>query len=256
MKVLCFFMKKILSGIMALVITFAGLNPAYAIGWGFQRGKNGEQAQAGAELDLLLEKYNGFYKGQENEKIVYLTFDNGYENGYTKKVLDVLKKNDVKATFFITGHYIESATDLTKRMVKEGHIIGNHSWSHPDFSKVSNEQIKRELERLEARVKEVTGQKKTPFIRTPRGNFSEESLKYTDSLGYRNAFWSVAYVDWKPESQHGADYAYEQIMSQIHPGAVIMLHSVSKDNADALDKVIKDIKSQGYTFKNLDEFVD
>lgn len=238
------------------MILFSGLSPAYALGWGFQRGQNEQQAQAGADLEILLEKYNGFYKGNAEEKVVYLTFDNGYENGYTEKVLDVLKKHKVKATFFITGHYIESATDLTKRMVKEGHLIGNHSWSHPDFARTSNQQIKHELEKLEARVKEVTGQKKTEFIRTPRGTFSEESLKYTNSLGYRNAFWSVAYVDWKPESQKGADYAYENIMSQIHPGAVIMLHSVSKDNADALDRVITDIKAKGYQFKNLNEFTD
>ncbi len=222
------------------------------IHWGFKKGANEQQAEAGAQLDNLLQKYGGFYKGDSKKKIVYLTFDNGYENGYTEKILDVLKKEKVPATFFVTGHYLNSAPKLVKRMVKEGHIVGNHSWYHPDLTTNSDSDIQEELDKVRDRTKELTGQKEMKYLRPPRGIMSERTLKVAKDLGYTHVMWSLAFVDWNVNQQKGWQYSYDNIMKQVHPGAVMLLHTVSKDNADALEKVIKDLKKRGYKFKSLD----
>jgi peptidoglycan-N-acetylmuramic acid deacetylase len=245
-----------------LVIIFAMLMaPVYAYGlsnqaihWGFKKGVNEEQAEAGPKLDAILEKYGGFYKGDATSKTLYLTFDNGYENGYTPKILKVLKKEKVPATFFVTGHYLESEPKLVKQMVKEGHIVGNHSWFHPDLTTKSDDKIREELEKVKTATKKLTGQKKMKYVRPPRGVFSERTLKVAKDAGYTHVMWSLAFVDWNINHQKGWKYSYDNIMKQVHPGAVILLHTVSKDNADALDKVIKDLKKKGYTFKSLDDF--
>ncbi|WP_420842729.1 delta-lactam-biosynthetic de-N-acetylase [Fervidibacillus albus] len=226
-----------------------------AIHWGFKRAKGEVPPEAGKTYDDLLEKYGAFYKGDPKKKVVYLTFDNGYENGYTEKILDVLKKEQVPATFFVTGHYLQSAPELAKRMVREGHIIGNHSWSHPDFTHIRDEKIIEELEKVKKKTTELTGQKDMVFMRPPRGIFSERTLKVAKDAGYIHVFWSLAYVDWNTDRQRGADHAYEEIMKQIHPGAVILLHSVSKDNADALERVIRDLKARGYRFASLNDYL-
>ncbi len=252
-------MKRIVVVVLFLFL-LSGMSVVHAepstdrLAWGFKRGHDGVQAEAGTAISQMLQKYVGVYRGDSTKKTLYLTFDNGYENGYTGQVLDTLKKHHVPATFFVTGHYLESAPDLTKRMVKEGHIVGNHSWSHPDFSAISDEKMKEELDRVKLKTFEITGQKEMKYLRTPRGTFSENSLAYTHQLGYKNVFWSVAYVDWETNNQHGKQYAYDNIMKQIHPGAIILLHSVSSDNAEALGDVITDLKKQGYQFKSLDDF--
>ena len=196
-----------------------------------------------------------FIKIKADQKVVYLTFDNGYENGYTEGILDVLKKEQVPATFFVTGHYLESVPDLVKRMVQEGHIVGNHSWSHPDFSQMSDERIKDELDKVKVKTAELTGQKEMVFLRPPRGIFSERTLKVSRDAGYLHVFWSLAFVDWKVDQQRGWEYSYNEMLKQIHPGAVILLHTVSKDNADALEKAIVDIKKKGYVFKSLNDYL-
>jgi peptidoglycan-N-acetylmuramic acid deacetylase len=243
--------------VAAIVLLFSFTVEANAvsnskIGWGFKKAENGEPAQAGKAYDELLQKYGAFYKADPNKKEIYLTFDNGYENGYTEKILDVLKKEKVPATFFVTGHYLNSASELVKRMVKEGHIVGNHSWHHPDFTQVSDQRVKEELQKVKDKTAELTGQEKMEYLRPPRGVFSERTLKLAKEEGYTHVFWSVAFVDWKTDQQKGWKYSYDNIMKQIHPGAVILLHTVSKDNADALEKAIQDLKKQGYTFKSLD----
>ncbi len=251
-------MKKFVIAIF--ICLFCGQSIANAEGdrtplsWGFKRGHDGIQADAGSKLNQLLEKHQAIYRGQPDEKILYFTFDNGYENGYTVQVLDILKKHHVPATFFVTGHYLESAPDLVKRMVKEGHIIGNHSWKHLDYAHSPDEKIKEDLAQVKSKTIELTGQADMKYLRVPRGTFNDHVLGLTKQLGYQNVFWSVAYVDWLTNNQKGAQYAYNSIMKQIHPGAIILLHSVSKDNADALDKVITDLKKDGYQFKSLDEF--
>jgi len=225
------------------------------IHWGFKKAKDEIPPEAGKAYDTILAKYDAFYKADPNKKVVYLTFDNGYENGYTEKILDVLKKEKVPATFFVTGHYLNSAPELVKRMVAEGHIVGNHSWSHPDFTQKSDAEIKEELDRVKQKTRELTGQKEMVFMRPPRGIFSERTLKVARDAGYIHVFWSLAFVDWNVHKQQGWEYSYNEIMKQIHPGAVILLHTVSKDNADALEKVIQDLKQRGYTFASLNDLL-
>ncbi|MCF2647304.1 delta-lactam-biosynthetic de-N-acetylase [Niallia sp. Sow4_A1] len=223
------------------------------LSWGFKKGVNEQPAEAGKELDELLEKYGAYYKDTSEKKVLYLTFDNGYENGYTGKILDILKKEKVPATFFVTGHYLKSAPDLVKRMAAEGHIIGNHSYHHPDFTQVSDEKLKQELESVVTETEALTGKKGMTYLRPPRGIFSERTLKLAKELGYTQVFWSLAFVDWKTDQQKGWQYSYDNIMKQVHPGCILLLHTVSKDNADALEQAIKDLKKRGYTFKSLDD---
>jgi peptidoglycan-N-acetylmuramic acid deacetylase len=250
---------RVLFTIISLFLFVAGI--AYgsptnsAIHWGFKKGGNGKPAEAGKPLDDLLDKYGAVYKGDPNKKDIYLTFDNGYENGFTPKVLDVLKKEQVPAAFFITGHYLESAPELVKRMAKEGHIIGNHSWFHPDLTQVSDERLKSELEKVRAETEKLTGQKQMVYLRPPRGIFSERTLELAKQQGYTHVFWSLAFIDWHVDQQKGWKYSYDSIMKQIHPGAILLLHTVSRDNAEALEKVIKDLKQQGYQFKSLDDLM-
>lgn len=224
-----------------------------SIHWGFKKGANEQPAEAGPILDKLLENYEAYYKGDPNKKDIYLTFDNGYENGYTGQILDVLKKEKVTAAFFVTGHYLDSQPDLVKRMAKEGHIIGNHTWYHPDLTTVSDQRFKEELEKVRARTEEITGAKHMSYLRPPRGIFSNRTLALANEEGYTHVLWSLAFVDWHTDRQQGWRYAYDNIMKQIHPGAILLLHTVSKDNAEALEKVIQDLKKRGYTFKSLDD---
>lgn len=241
--------------LLFLQIPSAFAAPNTPIHWGMKKGANEQPAEAGKQLDDLLEKYNAFYKADVTKKDIYLTFDNGYENGYTAQILDVLKKEKVPATFFVTGHYLDSAAPLVKRMVDEGHIVGNHSWHHPDLTQVNDEKLWNELEMVRAKTEEITGQKKMAYLRPPRGIFSERTMELANKAGYTHVFWSLAFVDWNVNAQRGWQYSYDNIMKQIHPGAVLLLHTVSKDNADALEKVIQDLKKRGYTFKSLDDYM-
>jgi peptidoglycan-N-acetylmuramic acid deacetylase len=253
-------MKRIIKFLAIISIWILTANTSYAavsnapIQWGFKKSINEQPVQAGEKMDQLLKNYGAYYKGNPNKKTLYLTFDNGYENGYTDQILDVLKKEKVPAAFFVTGHYLESAPDMVKRMVKEGHIVGNHSWFHPNLTTNSDDDIiNEELNSVRDKTKELTGQKKMKYLRPPRGIFSERTLKVAKEAGYTHIFWSLAYVDWYVDQQKGWQYAYDNIMRQAHPGAIMLLHTVSKDNADALEKVIKDLKKQGYKFKSLDD---
>ncbi|MFZ7945785.1 MULTISPECIES: delta-lactam-biosynthetic de-N-acetylase [Bacillaceae] len=251
-------MKRLLGILCILLLLIPNITYAEApnrpIHWGFKKAVNEKQPDAGAEYDEILAKYGAFYKGDPNTKNLYLTFDSGYENGYTPKILKVLKKEKVPATFFVTGHFLISQPELAKQIVKEGHIIGSHSWSHPDFTAVSDAKIREELEKVKTKTKEITGQKKMKYLRPPRGIFSERTMQIAKEEGYTHVFWSLAFVDWNINQQRGWQYSYDNIMRQIHPGCVLLLHSVSKDNADALEKAIKDLKKKGYKFKSLDQF--
>lgn len=225
-----------------------------AFHFGFKKSKNGNLASIAQEGFMeILKKYNAIFLGDIKKKELYLTFDNGYENGYTGKIMDVLKEKKVPATFFVTGHYVKDQPDLLIRMVNEGHIIGNHSWSHPDMTRISNEKIKEELDKVKNEVFKLTGQLEMNYLRPPRGIFNEQMLSTSYNLGYTNVFWSIAYKDWETKDQEGWKYAYEKVMSQLHPGAVILLHTVSKDNAEALAKMIDDARKLGYEFKSLDQ---
>lgn len=220
--------------------------------FGFKKGKNGEVASIAQEpFREIIDKHEAIFLGDTSQKELYLTFDNGYENGYTANILDVLKEKQVPATFFVTGHYVEDQPELLKRMVNEGHLIGNHSWTHPDMSQTSDEEIRNELKKVKTAVAHITGQKEMEYLRPPRGIFNERVLRVAKEEGYTNVFWSVAYKDWDVKDQKGWKYAFDNVMSQLHPGAVILLHSVSKDNAEALGKIIDAAREQGYTFKSL-----
>ncbi len=220
-------------------------------GWGLKKNKNAPPDIPKSVTDLL-KKYGAIYKSDE-EKTLYLTFDEGYENGYTAKILDVLLENKVPAAFFVTGPYIKKEKDLVMRMVKEGHTVGNHTVNHPSMPEISEGKIKEELENLNKSFNELTGQN-MKFFRPPMGEYSENTLKITNELGYTNVFWSFAYKDWEVKNQKGTGYAYNQIMDGVHDGAILLLHAVSSDNANILDKVIKDLKAQGYVFKSLENF--
>lgn len=250
-------------GILSLVFAFllfvpvassAAASPDVPYHFGFKKSINGQLPSIDHEgFKEILEKHGAIFLGDTSQKELYLTFDNGYENGYTVKILDILKEKKAPAVFFVTGHYIKDQPELLKRMVSEGHLIGNHSWSHPDVTQISNEKLKDELAKVKQEVGQVTGQKEMQFLRTPRGIFNERVLASSKEQGYTNVFWSIAYKDWDTNQQKGAGYAYEKVMSQLHPGAVILLHSVSKDNTEALGKIIDDARQKGYEFKRLDQ---
>jgi peptidoglycan-N-acetylmuramic acid deacetylase len=254
--------KRLLS-LLSLLIVLVSLMPLFhsssaasatAYHFGFKKSKNGIPANIDQEgFKAILQKYGAIFLGDTSKKEVYLTFDNGYENGYTVKILDILKEKKVPAVFFVTGQYIKDQPDLLKRMVAEGHLIGNHSWSHPDVTQISNEKMKQELDRVQQEVARLTGQTTMHFLRTPRGIFNERTLAYSKDLGYTNVFWSIAYKDWDTKDQKGWRYAYDKVMAQFHPGAVILLHSVSRDNAEALGAIIDEARRQGYEFKRLDQ---
>lgn len=229
-----------------------GTLPNEKYGWGLKKNKQAPPDVPGATVSLL-EKYGAIYKDSEPRSL-YLTFDEGYENGYTAQILDVLKENEVPAAFFVTGPYIKKEAELVKRMAAEGHIVGNHTINHPSMPEVkSADELKNEITGLANSFQELTGQE-MKYFRPPMGEYSERTLAITQDLGYTSVFWSFAYKDWDTKAQKGTDYAYSQIMDGVHDGAILLLHAVSKDNADVLDRVIKDLKSAGYRFKSLDEF--
>lgn len=222
--------------------------------FGFKKSKDGQLPSIAQEgFKNIIEKHGAIFLGNTERKELYLTFDNGYENGHTVRILDVLKEKKVPAAFFVTGHYIRDQAGLINRMVNEGHLIGNHSWSHPDMTQISSVRLKEELEKVKLEVAKLTGQKEMKFVRPPRGIFSERTLAVSSELGYTHVFWSIAYKDWDTKAQKGWNYAYEKVMAQLHPGAVILLHSVSEDNAEALGKIIDDARQKGYEFKSLQQ---
>lgn len=223
------------------------------IGWGLKRASNHAQPDLGTENKALLDMYEGICMGNATQKYVYLTFDEGYEAGYTSKILETLKNNEVTATFFITAHYLNKEEELVKKMIEYGNIVGNHTVNHKSMPDLTDEQIEQEIMNLHKAMYEKTGYE-MQYLRPPMGEFSQRTLSLTNSLGYKTVMWSLAYDDWNEDAQKGEEYAKSKILDNIHPGAVILLHGNSKDNANVLDYVIKEIKNMGYEFKTLDEF--
>ena len=222
-------------------------------GWGFVKKKGTFPEFTKGQMDMMA-KYGCIYAGNKSEKVLYLTFDEGYENGYTGAILDTLKEKGVPATFFITGPYLEKNSDLISRMVAEGHIVGNHTVNHPNMpSKGTKEAMQEEILNLDRRFFELYGRHMT-YFRPPEGAYSERSLAATNELGYKTVLWSFAYKDWETDNQKGADYAYESVVPYLHNGCVILLHAVSKDNTEALGRIIDAARAEGYVFKSLDEY--
>ena len=227
--------------------------PASASDWGLSFLTEGE-APAGNASPEDLAKYDTYYLGDTSQKVIYLTFDCGYENGYTEQILDALKKHNAPAAFFVVGHMVESAPDIVRRMAAEGHVVGNHTFHHPDMSSISQQAaFQKELDSLAELYEETTGQPLSHFYRPPQGKYSEENLKQAQELGYKTIFWSLAYVDWNTDAQPMAEQAYAKLLPRIHDGAIVLLHSTSRTNAEILDDLLTKWENLGYSFKSLEE---
>jgi peptidoglycan-N-acetylmuramic acid deacetylase len=220
--------------------------------WGVAYDENG--APRGNVDAQTLAGFGALYVGSDADKVLYLTFDAGYENGYTAAILDTLKRHDVRAAFFLVGHYISTNGDLVRRMVEEGHIVANHTFHHYDMSKISNPaDFERELQELEDLFFETTGARMRKYYRPPEGKFSERNLSMAQKLGYTTFFWSLAYADWDNNNQPSHDLAFSKLIPRTHNGAIVLLHSTSRTNAEILDALLTQWKEQGYAFGSLDD---
>ena len=221
-------------------------------GWGFVK-KKGEKPSIPNKTQDIFKKYATYYMDPTEEKVLYLTFDEGYENGFTAPILDTLKKCEVPAAFFITGSYLERETELVKRMIDEGHIVGNHTENHPNLHKLSEpEKMRQELEELDNKFFEIFGEH-MKYMRPPEGEYSERVLAVAKDAGYKTIFWSFAYKDWERDVIKGSQFAFDAVTPYLHSGSIILLHAVSQDNSDALEDIINYAKELGYEFKSLDE---
>ena len=223
------------------------------IGWGIKRNDNHDQPDVGEENKKVLEENNGICLGNKDKKVIYLTFDEGYEAGYTEKILTTLRENNVKATFFITAHYLNTQEELVKKMIDEGHIVGNHTVNHKSMPDLTEEEIKKEVMDLHESIYKKFGYE-MKYIRPPKGEFSEKTLNVTNSLGYKNVMWSFGYEDWNENKQPDENSAIKKITNNFHNGEIMLLHGNSKTNTNILDSVIKEAKNMEYEFKSLDEF--
>ena len=234
----------------------AAMTAAEVTNWGLSFRQEG-QPPVGNASAAELAKHNAHYIGNTTQKRIYLTFDAGYENGYTPAILDTLKKQNVPAAFFVVGHYLESAPELVKRMVAEGHTVANHTYSHPDMSAIAGEDaFLHELSRVEMKYKEIVGKDMPKYYRPPQGKYSEQNLRMACEAGYHTFFWSLAYVDWQTDKQPTREQALDKLIGRIHPGAVVLLHSTSATNAQVLEEVIIKWTEMGYTFGTLSELCD
>lgn len=223
--------------------------------WGLGFGAEGTQPSGTASADKLKE-YNAYYVGDAGEKRIYLTFDCGYENGNSSAILDALKKHNAPATFFVVGHFLESAPDMVKRMVEDGHTVGNHTYHHYDMSKISDPAaFQKEMDDVRTLFQETTGTEMAMYYRPPQGKYSETNLQMAKDLGYSTFFWSLAYVDWNVDAQPSHEEAFSKLTGRIHPGAVVLLHNTSKTNGEILDKLLTKWEEMGYTFGKLEELV-
>ncbi len=235
-----------------LAITQFSGNAVTTGAWGLSFPQNGAAPQAPMSAEDL-KKYDAAFLGNTQEKVLYLTFDAGYENGCTSKILDVLQKHNVPAAFFLVGNYMQKNPDLVRRMVQEGHIVGNHTMHHPDMSKITEaNRFAQELQDLESLYQSITGEVMPKYYRPPQGTFSRENLQQAKLLGYRTVFWSLAYADWDNQKQPTKDAAFEKLLPRVHNGAVVLLHSTSSTNAAILDELLTQWKSMGYRFASLD----
>lgn len=221
--------------------------------WGLSFQEDGQPPVANASFEEL-KKYDAYYAENTEEKVIYLTFDCGYENGNTPAILDALKKHNAPATFFVVGNFLSTSPDLVKRMAAEGHTVGNHTYHHPDMSKISSkEAFAKELDDIAALYEQTTGQPMVKYYRPPQGKYSEANLAMAKELGYKTFFWSLAYVDWYQDKQPSKEEAFKKLLGRIHPGAVVLLHNTSSTNAQILDELLTKWAEMGYRFKPLSE---
>lgn len=221
--------------------------------WGLGFGTEGKPPTGNASAEEL-KKYNAYFIGDTTQNTIYLTFDCGYEDGNTEPILDALKKHDVKATFFVVGNFLETSPEIVKRMIAEGHTVGNHTYHHLDMSSISSmDAFKKETQDVENLFEQITGTPITKFYRPPQGKYNIENLKMAQELGYHTFFWSLAYVDWYQDKQPTKDEAFGKLLKRIHPGAIVLLHSTSSTNAQILDELLTKWEEMGYTIKPLTE---
>ncbi len=252
----------VLLGVMAITLCASLLlqreEPAVAsaaeiTNWGLSFQKEGEAPVGNASAEYL-KQFDSYYVGDANQKTIYLTFDCGFENGNTAAILDALKKHDAKACFFVVGNYLETAPDLVQRMVEEGHLVGNHTYHHPDMSKIGDmASFQQEIGAVEEKFRQITGQDMPKYYRPPQGKFNESNLKMAQELGYQTIFWSLAYVDWYTDKQPTQEEAYQKLLPRIHPGAIVLLHVTSQTNGEIMDELLTKWEEQGYTFGALDQ---
>lgn len=268
MKVHIFGKKQVLYVVLAIILLCIGMVCALravnrlgaaeaAAGitdWGLSFQSEGAPPVANASQEYL-RNFDALYVGDTNQKEIYITFDAGFENGNTERILDALKKHGVKATFFLVGNYFETQPELVKRMAEEGHTIGNHTYSHPDMSKIGDIQsFQTELQKNEALYRDILGSEMPKLYRPPQGKFCEENLKMAQQLGYSTVFWSLAYVDWYVDDQPTPEQAFSKLLPRIHPGAVVLLHSTSSTNAEILDELLTKWEETGYSFGDLEAY--
>ena len=268
MKVHIFDKKQVLYVVLAIILLCIGMVCALravnrlgaaeaAAGitdWGLSFQSEGAPPVANASQEYL-RNFDALYVGDTNKKEIYITFDAGFENGNTERILDALKKHGVKATFFLVGNYFETQPKLVKRMAEEGHTIGNHTYSHPDMSKIGDIQsFQTELQKNEALYRDILGSEMPKLYRPPQGKFCEENLKMAQQLGYSTVFWSLAYVDWYTDDQPTPEQAFSKLLPRIHPGAVVLLHSTSSTNAEILDELLTKWEETGYSFGDLEAY--
>lgn len=223
--------------------------------WGLGFSEPGQPPTGMATVEEL-KKYDAHFLRDTTEKKLYLTFDAGFENGNTEAILDALQKHQIKATFFVVGHYLETAPELVKRMVEEGHTVGNHTYHHYDMSKIlDQESFAEEISSVEEKYKEITGQEMVKYYRPPQGKYSLQNLQMAKDLGYHTFFWSLAYVDWNQDAQPSHEEAFEKLLSRAHPGAIVLLHNTSSTNGEIMDELLTKWESEGYTFGTLDELL-
>ncbi len=223
--------------------------------WGLSFGEPGTQSVGNASAEDLA-WYNAYYVGDDDEKVIYLTFDCGYENGNTEPILDALKKHNVPATFFVVGHFLETAPEMVKRMVEEGHAVGNHTYHHLDMPTISDQAtFQKEMDDVADLFQEVTGKELSPYYRPPQGKCNVANLKMAQELGYNTIFWSLAYVDWNQDDQPTHEEAFDKLTTRVHPGAIVLLHNTSQTNGEILDELLTKWEGMGYTFKPLSDLV-
>lgn len=226
---------------------------AQSTGWGLSFQEEGKRPAGNASIDDL-KQYNAYYASDTDQKIIYLTFDAGYENGNTPAILDALKKHQAPAVFFVVGNFIKDNPDLIRRILADEHIIGNHTMTHPDLPQISSmDAFQKELQDVEELYTSLTGEPMTKFYRPPRGIYSTENLSMAKELGYSTFFWSLAYVDWIQDQQPSREEAFQKLLTRIHPGAIVLLHNTSSTNAEILDELLTKWEEMGYEFHSLKE---
>lgn len=248
-------MKKIFFlSLFIFLFLFSIKAKALSINYGIAKTKDGNRPYPGDSMHNLIVNNNGYYIASDT-KDIYLTFDCGYENGYTRGILKTLREENVKAIFFITGHYLKSATDIVEEMINDGHIIGNHSSNHKNFSKISSEMMLKELKSLENDYYSIFNKKLSSFVRPPEGSISDINAKVLKDNGYTSLYWSLAYVDWYKDKYYSNHYSYNNVIPRLHNGAIILMHTVSKDNMMDLKDIIIEARNQGYQFNSADKIV-